>query len=502
MEHQDLLVALNKALSHKNTIELIDHRMLKEVDQASLNSRKSPSINYPNKLGIAGSIAEPKLFQDFFASLTQTNIPRSFWRWGLLSAVAATVGRNCWLPYSGVDKTYPNLFVILCGEPAVGKSDVIKLMESLMKKSGYKYVTTSGTTKEKFLDDLSKGFGVPNDKVKDADNLLDSIDFLSDEDDKAKVSEGYIMASELESFFSSNNKETTDWSALLRDLYDCPYSIGSKSRMGANTVVKNPVVNILAGTIPLGLKYFYGSDGLMNGLFSRGITCYALPTGITIAHPVYNQTLLDKVANGLADIRNMYGEMSFDDEAKEAYHRIAIQCNDNEGGLLRTWRARKDLHIKKVAMLLAISDLRMVITAMDIYQATMIINYTEDFMDAAVIGCSGSQTANKEMQILGELNSNRIPLDSIQLQARVGLSANNSTQFQDLFLKLHSLTFIREVHTTIRKKTCYYTSLWVLKTAKVDNTNGLWEYGFFPMLEIGKQNGYDMSAEVEQENHL
>lgn len=501
MENSSAINALDGILKRKSSIEMIDHTVLKEVEETKLSSRRTQPLVYTNKLGLAGVMYEPKLFREFFSGIIQTNIPRPFWRWGMLSAVAAIVGRNCWLPYSGVDNTYPNLFVFLCGEPAVGKSEVIKLIHSLVKQAKYKYVTTTATTKEKFLDDLAKEFGIPADKTKEADNLLDSFEWLSDEDSKAKVHEGYIMASELESFFSSNSKDTTDWSALLRDLYDCPDSIGSKSRMGANTKVNKPVVNILAGTIPIGLKYFFGADGMMNGLFSRGITVYALPTGITIPHPVYEKGLLDKTANTLAEIRQMYGEMTLEDEAKEALHRIAIECNDNEGGLLRTWRARKEIHIKKVAMLLALCDLRMKITSQDVFHASQIMEYTEQYMEAAVIGCTSSQTFHKELQLLGELNSSRIPLDATQLHSRVGLSANNSTQFQDLFLKLHNLTYIREVHTLVRKKSAYYTSQWVLRAAHRDDSNMLWEYGYLPLLEIGKKDGHAISTESEQTNN-
>ena len=69
--------------------------------------------NYPNFLN-----AYLQLHMDQF-------VPAKFHYWAGVSIVAAALERKVWLPWSQTVTYYPNIYTLLVGRPAIGKSTAV-----------------------------------------------------------------------------------------------------------------------------------------------------------------------------------------------------------------------------------------------------------------------------------------------------------------------------------------------------------------------------------------
>ena len=135
-----------------------------------------------------------KKYYDY--TLPNTESPVCMHRWSFLSCVAASLGRNFYLPF-GHGVIYPNLLTLLVGAPATRKTSAIRIASRLLKNSGYINVTDGKTSKEKFLEDFSDNFSFLQ-ETKDSD---DAFDFLGEDvNDSIRVSEILIAAEEFQNF--------------------------------------------------------------------------------------------------------------------------------------------------------------------------------------------------------------------------------------------------------------------------------------------------------------
>ena len=134
-----------------------------------------------------------KKYYDY--TLPNTESPVTFHRWSFLTCVAASLGRNFYLPF-GHGVIYPNLLTLLVGAPATRKTSAIRIASRLLKNSGYINVTDGKTSKEKFLEDFSDNFSF----LAKAQEDEDGFDFLSSESDALQVNEILIAAEEFQNF--------------------------------------------------------------------------------------------------------------------------------------------------------------------------------------------------------------------------------------------------------------------------------------------------------------
>src|ERR1700693_2425161 len=106
-----------------------------------------------------------------FMSLTETvRSPVSFRLWTAIATIASVLERRVWT-VTDVDRLYPNLYTVLCGGPASGKTIMVirsrRLLATLVKPGGI-YLGPDNPTAASFMDALVastkisiNGMGIP-----------------------------------------------------------------------------------------------------------------------------------------------------------------------------------------------------------------------------------------------------------------------------------------------------------------------------------------------------
>ena len=164
-----------------------------------LSNRKS---NYSNLL-----------MDKYFQYVVDTEAPLVFHRWTVLSILGATLGRQYHFPF-GHFRIFPNMYVMLIGNPGSRKSSAINMAKKLLGNTGYDTFGAQRTSKEKFLIDL---VGVEDDNGKVIDNNAVLSNIFGDGYVSGEPKEVYICADEFNEFVGSSNLE---FLSLLGSLWD------------------------------------------------------------------------------------------------------------------------------------------------------------------------------------------------------------------------------------------------------------------------------------------
>jgi len=139
------------------------------------------------------------LFSLYFNYINDTEPPKTFHRWSLMTALSAFLGRRYAVQH-GHFTVNPNMYCMLMGATGTRKSTAIKLATKLIEAAGYETIAAEKTSKEKFLEDLAGD--VATGTVADA-NLAD-LNLFGDfgEDTDREV---FISADEFNDFIGLGN---------------------------------------------------------------------------------------------------------------------------------------------------------------------------------------------------------------------------------------------------------------------------------------------------------
>src|SRR5688572_13626094 len=84
---------------------------------------------------------------DYLEATKNTKPPMEFHIWSMLSCLSVFAGRRFWFPF-GPMNFYPNLYVVLVGEPGTGKSTAMNMTKGIVRAANVCPIAASQITKE------------------------------------------------------------------------------------------------------------------------------------------------------------------------------------------------------------------------------------------------------------------------------------------------------------------------------------------------------------------
>jgi len=270
--------------------------------------------------------------------------PLSFRLWTAITTVAGVLERRVW---TETDKgpLYTNLFVLLSGVPASGKSLMVGQARKLWTDttgSGQErlHVGPDNPTKKSFLDFLEKS-------VRTYTNGTGITVFSAM---SMACSEFSVLFSKAESQFFGDMTSLYD----NLDQYFAPRADKSKS-----VDITKPTVNILAGVTPDFLADLLPESAWGQGFTSRLMFIY----GSKVENPdrdVFAKRPKDThelLQNELKKMFQIGGEMLWDDDAQKALNQWFAEGlpPKPDYGRLVHYAGRREAHVLKLAMISAIS---------------------------------------------------------------------------------------------------------------------------------------------------
>ena len=353
--------------------------------------------------------------QDYVA---ESESPKRYHQWCMVSAVATLLGRNYMLPF-GFGNIYPNQFCMLIGSPGARKSTAIKAVVQLLKQSGYTKIAANKTTKEKLLLDLhgheddtgtahtQEAILASNAGAKRTFQNLFGDDAITEGSDEAQ--EILVAADEFTNFTGAGNYE---FISLLGELWDCPDEYVNRVKNSKSFTVTEPCVNIISGNTPTGFAAAFPPEVIGQGFISRLILVYGERTDIRITLPKPPSELLKlELVNELLQIREAArGYAGMEQEAMDAVDWLYKNWDDLDDMRFQNYSSRRLTHLLKLCMIFSAMHKRTTITIEDVIMANTLLTVTEEEMPKALGEFGKSKHSDVANKIVDVIEKHGLPM--------------------------------------------------------------------------------------------
>lgn len=329
--------------------------------------------------------------------------PELYRIWSGLGLISSALARRVWLANAPpIPTLYPNLFILLVGQPGTGKDMVIRPATRLILDANKEL----GPGKTTFMGGKSLS----------AKGLLDRL--ASDEAKQivAFRDKGHkhvmefqsisIILGELGTFLPEYDNRLVSY---LNDLYNCDDEFEEQIRGGtALTKIENPHIMALLGTQPSTLAKTIPVDAFEQGLPARINFIYGSKTakqpirgkalnGRAFSSSRYTDLLVDFIS-----IKNLGGEMKTTPDADDLINHFHITNGGGTqvpGARFKDYNERRALHLQKLSMCLSASESDdMLITKDHVIRAQEILFKAESVMPRIFENLVSARGFSREME--------------------------------------------------------------------------------------------------------
>lgn len=333
--------------------------------------------------------------------------------------VSAILGRNIKFEF-GHFHIYPNMYIMLIGDPGARKTTAINIVKKTAKAMGYGYFGPNRTSKEKFMAKLARGMEIKNGMEQgfgssggDKDNIHDHMmeSFLDDNifgrgssslEKNGKVTECYICNDEFNNFIGIAN---IDFISLLGELYDYEGVYENELKNSESDYISSPTISILGGNTHTNFATAFPATVLGQGFFSRLLLIYGERTRekITIP-PKPDDNEMAEIVDWCKRIREFdFGVVGTNKNSLGLIDKIYKTWKDLEDPRFASYSNRRFTHLLKISLTYAATRFSKVIEEADVIKANTVLSFTEQYMSKAMgeIGRNRhSETMQKIMNII------------------------------------------------------------------------------------------------------
>lgn len=373
---------------------------------------------------------EAKYLNDYLAMVEDTESPRLFHIWAAIESISMALGRRCFLPF-GPMVIFPNQYVLLVGTPGVRKSTVGAIAKRLLKSStGVRFAPAdtggarqgvitamkAGDQPKEFLNDVQLNerddsmAGLTIAEIAQVTNEPESEEAMTvAEADKHHIS---VVSGEFSRFIGQNNLQMLDFLTGMWDGEDYEYQLKNEQ-----TVLKNPLINILGCTTPTQIANSMPPAAGGQGFLSRVILVYGARKYKIVPRPAAPPA--DLVENIKNHLNHVYHELSGPfEEAPDAraysvsLYDFPLEITDSRFGY---YNERRYTHLIKLAMCLAAARGDRVISKSDYEEGHRILRATERGMPDALGEFGMNPLAALKQSVVEFMRSTHaIPLDELR----------------------------------------------------------------------------------------
>lgn len=377
--------------------------------------------------------AKIDLFNTYFEYVENTEPPIVFHRWCLLTGLGAYLGRQFYLPF-GEFNVFPNMYVMLMGNPGTRKSTAIKLSRKVFSAAGYTQFAATKTSKEKFLLDLE---GVVDDegKVIKGNDIMESLFGDGMYGDPKEV---YITADEFNEFVGSGNLEFLSLLGTLWDWDDPSAPFTQRLKNSRSVSINQPTVSILAGNTHTGFNEAFPPQASGQGFLSRLILVHGESSGRKIAFPTRpSDDLRNKLVLALQEIKaTVIGAATISPKAKAMIETIYRSFTGLEDARFSHYNTRRYTHFLKLCLLSAASHCRTEITVEDVMFSNSLLAFTEHRMPQAMGEFGKAKNADVAAKIMAILYEATEPVEIPKLWEQVRTDLDRLEDLNKLLMGL------------------------------------------------------------------
>lgn len=376
-----------------------------------------------------------------YSKETSLIVPPLYNEWAGLLAISATLGRNLWIT-RGHFKIFPNLYIMLMGEPGTGKGLACSLLQNLLEESGYEYFAADRSSKEKFIQDLADGITFNSKQVED---IFSTRIFDTDSGGGATTEprECFVLAEEFQDFLGQNN---IDFIAFLTKLWSYSGTYRYRLKTGRSVGISDPCVNILGGSTSATFALTFPPEIAGQGFLARLILIHGEPSGVKVSFPKPpDEALKSELAAALTSIRTeCRGEIGISAHTFELFDKLNQQFGGVDDPRFKDYNTRRFSQLLKLTTICCASRFSTQLAVEDIERADDILRRTERLMPRAIGSFGASRTSAVTNKILQTLYASNKPVSTKELWRLV---CDDLEKYEDLGNLLSKLAVSDRIQT-------------------------------------------------------
>lgn len=385
------------------------------------------------------------LIADYIKYVEETEPPYVYHRWIIISAIGALLGRNIWLPF-GHFRQFPNMYIMLMGDPGARKSTAMKMARKLVRASGYDKYSFDRTTKEKFLLDLEGLDEQP--ELYNGHLDTTTIDNLWGRGE-SEPRECYIAPDEFIRFSGAANQDFYD---LLGDFWDWddqsePFT--SRLKNSKSVSIFQPTISLLGGTNLENFTRAFPPEIMTTGFLSRMVVVYGAATERKYYIPAEpDSQYTNEIVKQLQLIRGtVLGPAEVSECGKKLLKHLYENWQPLEDGRFKSYTMRRYTQLIKLSLIVAINHGRRVVEEDDLVEANTYLSAAERMMPKALGQFGRAKNADVANKIMDLLEAASEPLDARDLWIYVNTDLNNLSDLVTIITGLKESGKIQSITT-------------------------------------------------------
>jgi len=370
-----------------------------------------------------------EFYQKYFNYIGDTEAPLIYHRWCAISIVAALLGRNVYFPF-GHSRIYPNMYIMLEGNPGARKGTALKPARNLLKGIEFAKLAPDRLSAERFIAEM---------QLLNQPETIDGIEF--EKLNFETPSEIYVMAAEFQDFIGTAN---ISFIVLLTNLWDNLDEYKHPKLHGKSVYVYAPTVNLIAAANQQSIAQSLPIEAIGQGGTSRIILVHGEPTGkqITFPKPVSQQAKLEMESLLKHIQENMHGEITISSSARHLLDRVYKEYCYLDDFRFNHYNTRRFDHILKLCIVFAAMDCLLEIQPQHVLQANTLLHATEQRMGKA-LGQFGkgkhSDVANACVEFIKtNLTRNKRPATVREIWKQVDTNLNKFEELAEILRNLEA----------------------------------------------------------------
>lgn len=374
-------------------------------------------------------------FLDSYFEFAQKTVavPPLFNKWAGVMGVACMLGKRLFIR-RGHLKVYPNLYVMLMGEPGTGKGVACDILQTILTDAGYGYFAADRSSKEKFLSDLADGinFNAPT-----LDSLLGAASFSDQAFVSTEPRECFILAEEFSDFLGQNNP---DFVAFLTKVWSYSGTYKYRIKTGKSVGIYEPYINILGGSSSAAFALTFPPEIIAQGFLARmvlvaGESPRKRKTFPDLSDPIDQAN----IAEQLIGIKvHGQGEITITEKAFADLDSLNQEFGGVDDPRFRDYNVRRFTQLLKICIICCAArgkDLSLRVE--DVERAHDLLCETEHSMPRALGSFGKSRNSDVSNKLLATLYSADRPISTMALWRIV---CDDLEKLQDLSDLLHKLS--------------------------------------------------------------
>lgn len=372
--------------------------------------------------------------EDYMKTTENTKPVKEYHIWSMLGTLSAFAGRRFWFPF-GPYAYYPNLYVVLVGDPGTGKSSAMNRAKNIVRASGICPVAATKITKEALTQTMSSTVEGKPKKIAFAGQK-----FFEAEGRKWEYNQYAIFSTELVDFIAVDPQGFLDF---MTTIWDEPvYEVETKNK--GNDLIVGPYISMLACMTPEKLKG-YMKMSILTGGFARRTAFMFASTKNIVPWPTYTQEQREAEERCIQfgkDLQGKAGVFGITEETKKFYedwNEENERTMTDRPPTTRGWYESKGEMLFKLSMLIALAEEKGERLMIELPYYKLALHYCrilEATLERVFEGAGINPAAAVSAQICRMLEAMNVPMNKKHLLAMFFDQAPNLNELNDTLTHL------------------------------------------------------------------